>query len=96
MNKPELIENMTFKLGRLPRNEVEVAANAIFELMANSLAKGERIEIRGFGSFTVRLKKASIVRNPKSGETFMGKAKHYCHFKPGKEMKDNVNNSRNE
>lgn len=96
MNKPELIDNMTFKFGRLTRRQVEVAAESIFELMASSLAKGERIEIRGFGSFTVKLKKANIVRNPKSGETFMGHAKHYCHFKPGKEMKDNVNNSRNE
>jgi integration host factor subunit beta len=64
--------------------------------MASTLAKGERIEIRGFGSFSVKLKKATMVRNPKSGVTFMGKAKHYCHFKPGKEMKENVNNSRND
>jgi integration host factor subunit beta len=93
MNKPELIDKMTYKLGRLPRIEVEIAANAIFQLINESLERGERIEIRGFGSFSVKLKKPSMQRNPKSGVTFMGKARHYCHFKPGKLMKDNVNAS---
>ena len=91
MNKPELIDNCTYKLGRLDRKTVEAAFESILELMAQSLEKGERIEIRGFGSFTLRIKKACMQRNPKSGEKFMGRAKHYPHFKPGKELKDRVN-----
>lgn len=94
MNKPELIDKITLRKGDLPRKVIEISTDLILELMADTLAKGERIEVRGFGSFTVRLKKAGMVRNPKSGEKLKCEAKHYPHFKPGKELKDRVNANR--
>jgi integration host factor subunit beta len=91
MNRPDLVENCTLRLNRLPLGKVEVAVNVIIELMSETLAKGERIEIRGFGSFEVRETKARTGRNPKSGEPAIIAASHKPHFKPGKEMRERVN-----
>lgn len=91
MNKPELIDKMTFKLGRLPRNEIENAFDAILELIAKALAQGERVEFRGFGSFNLKHMKARMSRNPKTGKPAPLAAKVKIHFKPGKEMRKGIN-----
>ena len=61
--------------------------------MSENLESGERIEIRGFGSFTLHHRPARIGRNPKSGESVTLEEKHVPHFKPGKELRDRVNNA---
>ena len=73
---------------------MELALNCILGQMADALAKGKRIEIRGFGSFDCRHRPPRIARNPKSGEGVNLPAKIAVHFKPGSEMRDRVNASR--
>lgn len=91
MNKPELIEKCTYSLGSLPLKTVEVAFDSILELMVTSLVNGERIEIRGFGSFSLKTMEPRTGRNPKSGALVnLGKTTK-VHFKPGKELKERVN-----
>ena len=91
MNKPDLIDKCTYRLGRLPRREVEVSCDAILELMKQSLEKGERIEVRGFGSFSLKKMKARMSRNPKTGKPVHLNERAKIHFKPGKEMRERVN-----
>lgn len=91
MTKDDLITNCTMKLGRIPRNEVHVAIDAILEIMSLTLAENGRIEIRGFGSFNLHHSKAKIGRNPKSGVPCNVAAKRRPHFKPGKELRERVN-----
>lgn len=93
MNKGELIELMIDKYPHLPPKQVENAVKSIFELMVGKMASGERIEIRGFGSFSLRHRKERVARNPKTGEKVQAKAKIVPHFKPGKELKERVNGS---
>ena len=93
MIKSEFIDKLTLKLNRLSRGKVDVAVSAILDIMCQSLMKGEGIEIRGFGSFSLRVMKSRTARNPKTGATFQLKEKARIHFKPGKLMKDNVNNT---
>lgn len=69
MNKSDLIEMVTGKLKNLTRKEVEVIVDTVFDKMSNALAKGNRIEIRGFGSFEVRVRGPRQGRNPKTGAT---------------------------
>ena len=91
MTKSELIERIAAKQTQLPLKDVELAVKKILDYMAQSLAAGERIEIRGFGSFSLHFRPPRIGRNPKTGEPVMIPAKHVPHFKPGKEMRERVN-----
>lgn len=91
MIKSELVNALNEKLPRLQKKDVELALNGILAQLANALVNGERIEIRGFGSFNCRQRSARIARNPKSGEAVNLPAKVTIHFKPGKEMRDRVN-----
>jgi integration host factor subunit beta len=72
---------------------VEQAIKAMLEHMSDSLANGERIEIRGFGSFSLHYRAPRIGRNPKTGESVELSAKYVPHFKPGKELRELVNDS---
>ncbi len=94
MVKSDLIEEVSKKLLDLHKNDVELAVNCMFKHMSEALAKGERIEIRGFGSLNIRLRPPRIGRNPKSGESVHLIAKTVTHFKPGKELRDRVNAAR--
>lgn len=76
--------------------DVELAVNCMIEQIADTLASGERIEIRDFGSFTVRQRTARIARNPKTGEPVAIPAKAVIHFKPGKQMKDRIDQARDQ
>ncbi|MFN3237186.1 MAG: integration host factor subunit beta [Pseudomonadales bacterium] len=95
MNKSELIKRMSEKLDQLTGRDVDLAVHTILEIMSESLATGERIEIRGFGTFSNHYRKPRSVRNPKTGEVGIHKpGKYVPHFKPGKELKRRVDESR--
>ena len=91
MTKSELIEILAAEQSHLAYKDVELAVRCILEQMSNALASGERIEIRGFGSFSLHYRPPRIGRNPKTGESVALAGKHVPHFKPGKELRDRVN-----
>ncbi|NMP31401.1 integration host factor subunit beta [Thalassotalea sp. M1531] len=93
MTKSELIEKLAEKLIHIPAKDVESAIKEILEMMAQSLSKGERIEIRGFGSFSLHYRAPRTGRNPKTGEAVELSGKYVPHFKPGKELRERVNAS---
>jgi len=95
MTKSELIEALAQKQSQLAYKDVELAVKAILDHMAQTLASGERIEIRGFGSFSLHYRPPRTGRNPKTGDTVTLASKHVPHFKPGKELRDRVNKTRN-
>ena len=96
MVKSKLVRALSEKLPGLQQRDVELALNCILAQMADALVKGERIEIRGFGSFNLHHRPARIARNPKSGESLSLPAKVKVHFKPGKEMRDRVDAARDQ
>ena len=93
MVKSELIVKIAEKYTVLPLKDIELAINNILEKMCQYLAEGERIEIRGFGSFSLHYRPPRRAHNPKTGERVVTRAKHTPHFKPGKELRERVNNS---
>ncbi|MBI5480846.1 MAG: integration host factor subunit beta [Deltaproteobacteria bacterium] len=93
MTKSDLIEKLAERL-KLPKGKAETIVNGIFESMEAALARGERIEIRGLGSFEVRSYKAYEGRNPRTGEPVGVQPKRLPFFKVGKELKERVNESR--
>jgi integration host factor subunit beta len=90
MKKSELIESMGRKF-QLPAKDVELAVNVLLEHMGEALTTGGRIEIRGFGAFSVRFRPGRMARNPGTGEVFPVEGKYWVHFRPGKELQDRVN-----
>lgn len=91
MTKSELIDKIAEANGFLNRRESELVVNIIFDSMSNALKEGDKVEIRGFGSFTVREREAREARNPKNGELVKIPAKKTPFFKTGKELKERVN-----
>ena len=96
MVKSELVHALSEKLPELQVRDVELALNCMLNQMADALVEGERIEIRGFGSFDLRHRPPRIARNPRTGEAVNLPAKVTTHFKPGKEMRDRVNAARDQ
>jgi len=90
MTKSELIEALAEKYPHLPIKDVETGVKTIIDNMAETLAEGERIEIRGFGSFSLHYRAPRVGRNPKTGESVNLEAKYVPHFKPGKELRERV------
>ncbi len=90
MTKSEIIESLASRQVRLAFKDVELAVKIILEHMINTLSIGERIEIRGFGSFTLHYRKPHVGRNPKSGEAVSVPAKFVPRFKSGKELRERV------
>ena len=90
MTKSELIELIAAKQKHLPAKDVELAVKQMLEIMSDALAQGHRIEIRGFGSFSLHFRPPRQGRNPKTGETVALAGKHVPHFKPGKELRERV------
>jgi integration host factor subunit beta len=76
---------------QVPSKDVELSIKEMLEQMAQTLQKGERIEIRGFGSFSLHYRAPRVGRNPKTGETVKLDGKYVPHFKPGKELRERVN-----
>jgi integration host factor subunit beta len=93
MTKSELIEQIAAKHTQLSAKDIELAVKAIISYMADVLAEGGRIEIRGFGSFSLHYRAPRTGRNPKTGEPVVLSGKYVPHFKPGKELRDRVNSS---
>jgi len=93
MRKSELIENLIDRVQGIPVKSVEQSVKAIIEHMADALAAGDRIEIRGFGSFCLHYRAPRTGRNPKTGDSVELAEKYVPHFKPGKELRDQVNDS---
>lgn len=91
MTKSELIERITERQSHLSARDVELAIKTVLEQMAEALADGERIEVRGFGSFSLHYRSARQGRNPKTGESVLLDGKYVPHFKPGKELRESVN-----
>ncbi len=91
MTKSELIEILAQRLGHLKADDVDLAVKTLLEMMSDALSRGDRIEIRGFGSFSLHYRPARIGRNPKTGDSVALTGKHVPHFKPGKELRERVN-----
>ncbi len=89
MNKSELVEVLAARAD-LPQNKAEEVVNTIFAAMTEALVRGDRIEIRGFGSFVNKHYEPYIGRNPKTGEAIQVRAKTIPFFKVGKELKERV------
>ena len=91
MNKSELIERIVDQQEQLSVRDVELAVKTMLEHMTQVLSSGERIEIRGFGSFSLHYRAPRLGRNPKTGEAVELEGKYVPHFKPGNELRDRVN-----
>lgn len=91
MTKSELIESLIQQNHTVPVKSVENAVKSILESMSQTLENGDRIEIRGFGSFSLHYRQPRIGRNPKTGEKVDLDAKYVPHFKAGKELRERVN-----
>jgi integration host factor subunit beta len=90
MTKSDLIDHLC-EAEKMPKGRAELLINAIFDCMEASLRRGERIEIRGFGSFSLHYRPPRMGRNPKTGSAVALPGKHVPHFKPGKELRERVN-----
>lgn len=93
MTRSELIERMAERQGQLVVKDVELAVKAIIDELSGALASGNRIEIRGFGSFSLHFRAPRVGRNPKTGDAVDLSGKYVPHFKPGKELRERVNDS---
>jgi integration host factor subunit beta len=93
MTKSDLIQILTLKYPQLSARDVEAAVKGMVDHMAETLSKGGRIEVRGFGSFSVRYRAPRTGRNPKTGSKVELTEKYVPHFKPGKDLRDRVNES---
>ena len=91
ITKSMLIERIATHYPALPPKDVELAVKAIFDRMSRQLVEGGRIELRGFGSFSLHKRKARVGRNPKTGDSVVLDSKAVPHFKPGKELREAVN-----
>ena len=94
MTKSELIDLIARRQDQVPAKDVELAVNLILETLTEALVVDDRIEIRGFGSFTLHHRKPRIGRNPKTGAAVSLPSKRVPHFKPGKELKESIDASR--
>jgi len=90
MTKSELIARLAARNPRLPGRDADEAVKLILEMLCDSLSQGGRIEIRGFGSFSLNYRPARVGRNPKSGQKVQVPAKFVPHFKAGKELREKV------
>jgi integration host factor subunit beta len=92
MTKSELIEALSANQPQLEYRDVELAVKELLEQMSSALAGGDRIEVRGFGSFSLHYRPPRMGRNPKTGAAVEVPDKYVPHFKPGKELRERVNN----
>lgn len=92
MNKSDLVDVISERIKNLSRKEVDLIIDSVFDKMTEALATGDRIEIRGFGSFEVRTRQSRQGRNPKTGEKVFVTTRRVPFFKVGKELKERINN----
>ncbi len=91
MTKSELVEKLAERMEYLTKKDCELIVDTIFDSMKEALKRGEKIEIRGFGSFTIRVRRAKEGRNPKTGEKVFIPEKRVPFFKVGKELREMIN-----
>ena len=91
MTKSDLVERLSEKLENITKKDCEVIVDSLLEKMTEALRRGGKIEIRGFGSFTIRIRKAKQGRNPKTGELVSIPEKRVPFFKAGKELREIIN-----
>ena len=91
MIRSELIQKISEENPHLFQRDVEKIVNAIFEEIIDALATGDRVELRGFGAFTVKQRDARVGRNPRTGESVQVDEKHVPFFKAGKQLRDRLN-----
>jgi integration host factor subunit beta len=91
MTRSDLAEVPEKEHNQLSERDIELAVKSMLERMSKALASGERIEIRGFGSFTLHFREPRMGRNPKTGESVALPGRYAPHFKPGKELRERVN-----
>ena len=94
MTKSELIERLSLEQPHLPPRDVEFSVNAVLDYMRRALVAGDRIEIRGFGSIGLRYRMPRTGRNPKTGDSVSVPGKYVPHFKPGRLLRERVNQER--
>jgi integration host factor subunit beta len=94
MIKSELIETISRKQDQLSEQDVILSINALLEKVTESLSNGDRVEIRGFGSFSLHYRPPRRAHNPKTCEKLITKPKHAVHYKPGKELRELINASK--
>lgn len=90
MTKSELIDAVAHANRDITRREAEVVVSTVFSAISDELVSGGRIELRGFGSFSIKTRESRTGRNPKTGESVYVPAKAVPHFKPGKELRERV------
>ena len=90
MTKSELIAHLATKQPQLDYRDVELAVKELLDQLSTALAAGKRIEVRGFGSFSLHYRPPRVGRNPKTGDTVHVPDKYVPHFKPGKELRERV------
>ena len=93
MTKSELIAYITEKNPHLYQREVEKVVTTIFDEISTALSRGDRVELRGFGAFSIKKRDARIGRNPRTGATVQVPAKRVPYFKTGKQLRKMLNNS---
>ena len=93
MTKSDLIERVADRVPHISKKDTEIVVNTIFDSMTEALRNSDRIEIRGFGSFQVKIREAREGRNPKTGEEVKIPAKKTPFFKVGKELKERIDRS---
>ncbi len=92
MNKSELTESISKKYEFLSKEDIEDSVKLIIECLSNSLSNKQRVEVRGFGSFSVRGRKERIARNPKTGKSISVSTKFHPYFRPSKNLREAINN----
>ena len=90
MTKSELIELLARRQPHLKADDVDLSVKSLLQMMGSALAGGDRIEVRGFGSFSLHYRPPRLGRNPKTGDSVALPGKHVPHFKPGKELREKV------
>ena len=91
MTRSDLVEELAAQFGQLNQRDAEQAVKTILDAVSDALVRGHRIEIRGFGSFSLHFRPPRIGRNPKTGDAVDLSGKYVPHFKPGKELRERVN-----
>ena len=91
MNKSQIIKNLSSKLEFFSDDDIEMSVNTIIKLLSESLSKGNRVEIRNFGTFSTRKRPRRISRNPKTGTSLIVEAKNHPYFRASKYLKESLN-----
>ena len=92
MNKSDLVDNMVNKISNVKKNDIEESVNHLVNFISNALFKKNRVEIRGFGTFSTRYRATRLARNPKTGTSITVGSKFHTHFRPSKVLKQEVKN----